>query len=532
MEKCSKEGILMIDQQLKQKIVNTITRYEAKFEVMNDEMSALRSVMTQMLALAGGIDIDVDKRLSILEIEIAKDKNATTIKEQVDSLVVDISRYKQKKANDRVIIDEFIHQNFDLLSQLFIELKDKASLTKIEQLLNKEADETQLIAEFTKLLGDCVSRLIAKIEYCERHHTQIPADKAHPKTEPLHLVVSQGVNQSLKQLLEHLSIPDELLEKLNTLKLLLQGQITGDSLPRIIDSLTELVVDAFSLEQNQFKVFLSDLTTQLHDFDSYLRFSNESNVQAQKSAFKLETGIQSNIQQIKEHVDTSTSIEDLSCKINQNLEMIGRRLKEFKDAERQRFDDYEEKIKSLQEKLMESEKNSEEIKNMLSFQQAKSNQDSLTGLPNRASYDEHILKAYQRWQRGFGALTLAVADIDYFKTINDNYGHLAGDKVLKKVAALFKGGIRKVDFIARYGGEEFIFIFERTTAESAKELLESLRLAVEACQFSYRENKVDVTVSFGLTAIKADDDIETFFMRADGAMYQAKRAGRNRVESL
>ena len=179
---------------------------------------------------------------------------------------------------------------------------------------------------------------------------------------------------------------------------------------------------------------------------------------------------------------------------------------------------------------MESERKAEAIQNMLYFEQEKTNQDSLTGLPNRGAYDERIIKAYNRYQKGYGDFSLAVADIDFFKKINDSYGHLAGDKVLTKVASIFKNAIRQADFISRYGGEEFVFIFERTSEDNAKKILESLRLAIERCQFSYHDNKVNVTVSLGLATVNPDDTPESVFVRADAAMYRAKCNGRNRVE--
>lgn len=221
-----------------------------------------------------------------------------------------------------------------------------------------------------------------------------------------------------------------------------------------------------------------------------------------------------------------------STAIQQYVESLVTLLSIKKLKEQERFDEYSNQIKVLQNKLMDSERSAEEIKTILYIEQEKNNKDSLTQLPNRASYDEHILNAYYRWERGFGDLTIAIADIDHFKAINDNYGHLTGDNVLKKLATLFKNLIRKVDFVARYGGEEFIFVFERTTEENAKKILESLRHSIENCQFCYHDNKVDVTVSFGLTTLKPKEDLEVFFMRADAALYQAKRAGRNRVEIL
>ncbi|KTD49541.1 GGDEF domain-containing protein [Legionella rubrilucens] len=434
----------MIDPQLKQKIINTISKYEQRCNTLQDEINNLRQIISLLLTLPLGMSGDL---VTTLKEDVAAHKDSETILTQVERLI--------------------------------------ATLT--------------------------------------------PAQSDHL---PSHQAISETVNQSLKQLLSHLAIPEELHDKVEHVKTLLRSEITRELLPSVIDNFTKLVIDAFSIEQSQLKNYLQDLTSQLHDFDSYLKFANENSQQAKHHTQQLESGIATNINQIQSHVDKAKTIEELSGKISKNLATIELRIKEFKESEQQRIKKYEVQVQNLQQKLSESEKAAEEIKHKLTSQQVIINQDSLTGLPNRASYDEHIQEAYNRWQRGYGELSLAIADIDHFKKINDNYGHLAGDKVLKKVATLFKTSIRSVDFIARYGGEEFIFIFERTSEKEAKRILESLRSAVESCQFCYRDTRVDVTVSFGLTTFKPDEDIETLFMRADAAMYQAKRAGRNRVEVL
>lgn len=158
--------------------------------------------------------------------------------------------------------------------------------------------------------------------------------------------------------------------------------------------------------------------------------------------------------------------------------------------------------------------------------------DNLTGLPNRVAYSERILDAYHRWQRGFGDLSLALADIDYLKNINETYGEAMGDQILKKLASIFMTSIRKADFVARYDGGEFVFIFERTHQQQAATILESLRCAIEQCGFHSRKTRIAVTVSFGLTTLLQEDELEGLFARADKAMYLAKHSGRNQITTL
>lgn len=504
------------------------------FDRLHGDVNTLKSAISQLLGLPAGINADVDKQLSNLKQALDTNQDSRIIQQRIELLVLvlvaAVSTLKHTRNGVRSNVGQFIQQGTDILNPLLIQLKNTSGKLNIEHSLSNHIDENQQMADFMQILRDCVSAVENKIGFGDYPRNAIAEKKESNDREPPYVVMSQDVNQSLKQLIEHLSIPEEYYQKLNQLKIILEEEITGEKLTRVIDQLTELIVDAFNLEQNHFKGFLQDLTSQLHNFDTFLRFTNDKSQESQNDSHQLESGIQSNILEIQQHIDSSTTIEELSSKIHQNLEAIGERMKTWKSNEQKRFDDNQDKVKILQDKLMESERNAEATQNMLFFQQEKINQDSLTCLPNRGAYDEYILKAYHRYKRGFGELSLAIADIDFFKTINDNYGHLAGDKVLQKVASIFKNAIRNVDFISRYGGEEFVFIFERTSEQSAKTILESLRLAIDECQFCYRDNKVKVTVSLGLATVKPEDTLESFFMRADAAMYRAKCAGRNRVE--
>ena len=119
---------------------------------------------------------------------------------------------------------------------------------------------------------------------------------------------------------------------------------------------------------------------------------------------------------------------------------------------------------------------------------------------------------------------------DHFKRINDNYGHLAGDKVLKIVADQLRKRLRGQDFIARFGGEEFVVLLPQTSPAVGLKLAETLRAAVEACPFHFKGERVVITTSIGLSAFRSGERGDQVLKRADDALYRAKDQGRNRVE--
>ena len=156
--------------------------------------------------------------------------------------------------------------------------------------------------------------------------------------------------------------------------------------------------------------------------------------------------------------------------------------------------------------------------------------DPLTGLPNRAAWSERLDHEISQWQQQGNTLLLAMLDLDHFKRINDNYGHLAGDKVLKIIAGVLRKRLRGTDFIARFGGEEFVLLMPATEAVAGAKLLEKLRGFIEACPFHFKGEPVTITLSIGLSTFKAGEHSDLVLKRADQALYRAKHAGRNQVQ--
>jgi diguanylate cyclase (GGDEF)-like protein/PAS domain S-box-containing protein len=162
--------------------------------------------------------------------------------------------------------------------------------------------------------------------------------------------------------------------------------------------------------------------------------------------------------------------------------------------------------------------------------------DPLTKIANRRHFDAFLEKEWQRAIRNAQPLSLVVLDVDHFKLYNDTLGHVAGDVCLQKVAqALEAHALRPTDLAARYGGEEFVLLFAETPHEAASRLAEAIRTTVEALQLPNPRSPTSpwITVSVGVATIVPTqlDQIEQLFVSADRAMYAAKGAGRNRVDT-
>ena len=164
---------------------------------------------------------------------------------------------------------------------------------------------------------------------------------------------------------------------------------------------------------------------------------------------------------------------------------------------------------------------------MTSSLEEKANKDNLTGVANRDGFEESFSLEIKRARENNLPLSLMLFDIDHFKSVNDTYGHQAGDNILIEIASIVSNNIKSNDIFARWGGEEFILLMPNTPIEGAFSLSEKLRAMVEAHHFSYTDS---ITASFGVAEFQADDNKTSLFQKADDALYLAKKNGRNRVE--
>ncbi|HUQ48027.1 MAG TPA: PleD family two-component system response regulator [Gemmatimonadaceae bacterium] len=186
------------------------------------------------------------------------------------------------------------------------------------------------------------------------------------------------------------------------------------------------------------------------------------------------------------------------------------------------------RIKKLQQELSEREKELSEANNKLTLI---SLTDGLTGVDNRRALEQRLHEMFEHSLRLHEPVSVVMCDIDHFKTVNDTYGHAAGDEVLKQFAGILKEEAREIDRVGRYGGEEFLLLLPGTVLDAAVTFAERLRQRVDTHTFSYEGGTLKRTVSFGVASwphpkIKGR---EGMLKAADDALYVAKESGRNRV---
>jgi diguanylate cyclase len=188
--------------------------------------------------------------------------------------------------------------------------------------------------------------------------------------------------------------------------------------------------------------------------------------------------------------------------------------------------------KDLRERLEQSQSQIESLCSNLAEAQETGLKDALTSLSNRRGFDASLAREIAEARRLGAALCLVMVDLDNFKKVNDDFGHLVGDEILKMFAAALRDNVGGRDSVARYGGEEFAIILPGTELEDAKGLTERVRSQLEAKELVVNDSGREIgriTASFGIAQLRDGDDAAALIERADVKLYEAKCAGRNRV---
>jgi diguanylate cyclase len=299
----------------------------------------------------------------------------------------------------------------------------------------------------------------------------------------------------------------------------------------VLDDLAVLMLAVADIGQREFEGYLKQLNERLATFQGGLQDAQDGYADSVSAARELDSELRQQVDGLHSSVQHATDLPSLKGLVENRLNGL---LGTMEQYQRQR-DDREQlvagRMQTLVERVANMEQEAKGFRQHMEEQRQKALLDPLTALPNRAAWNERLELEMARWQRYGGDLLLAVVDIDHFKRINDEYGHLAGDKVLKIIASELHKRLRKTDFIARFGGEEFAVLIPATPMAGGLQLLETLRNGIAECPFHFRGERVTITLSAGISAFADTERSEQVFERADQALYRAKRGGRNCVEA-
>ncbi|MDH5424196.1 MAG: GGDEF domain-containing protein [Gammaproteobacteria bacterium] len=408
----------------------------------------------------------------------------------------------------------------DTLSEFVADLKKNQpahkSLQSIELSLTDLDDEPALLAQAISQLINLSPSAVSDIEMISE--ANVTADSM-PKMREIFI-----------QLLERLVVPVALLNKVETLKTYLEAGEDKDwqsGMKKIVHFINEVRFYQYQ-EDGGYEDFLQEITRRLQEMVQFLVNENEEIDKTEKNGSEFNRAVSKEVDYMRQGIESATTLPALQSVVNSRLDAIGEFMKQHRQLEQGRFDSAKDNVAKMQDKIIQLENETNELKVRLEKKNKEAMYDALTEIPNRLFYEKRIKEDIARWKRFDTPLSIAVWDVDKFKSVNDTYGHKAGDKVLKAIAQILNKRIRETDFLARYGGEEFVMLLPGTIEEETLRLANELRKAVEDCAFHYKNEAVNITISCGISGFRTDDTLAKVFERADKALYQAKKSGRNR----
>ena len=246
-----------------------------------------------------------------------------------------------------------------------------------------------------------------------------------------------------------------------------------------------------------------------------------------KKIEQFETKVNTEVGSIADSFNIHTTIDEIKSAVVEKLKKIKHLMALRKKEDVEKAQKTQENINKLKQKIVKTEKDARAMAKKVDYFQTAATKDGLTGLYNRTAFDLRINEALKMFHEEGQTVSLILFDVDNFKWINDTLGHVAGDKILQKVAQCLGEAFRKGDFIARYGGDEFAVVIEGLEMDIAqKKILDFNDLFGKKRFFSHSVGDVNVTVSAGITMSKEGDNVEDLINRADKNMYESKKKKR------
>jgi diguanylate cyclase len=302
------------------------------------------------------------------------------------------------------------------------------------------------------------------------------------------------------------------------------------ALAAILDQTAELIRghgETLARERLQAATVLSDVTQRLEEMADYLTESGDATRSRFADSASVNDTVISQVRELSAEVQGATELRVLQTTVSARLETVAKQVLDFRSREETRLLEYTGRTDRMRARIEDLEREARELHSKLERERHGARIDPLTRLANRKSFDERFALEILRRSQSDLPVTMLLWDLDNFKVINDSYGHRAGDRVLQSVANCFMSTLREQDFAARIGGEEFVVLLSGLPFEQALRIADELRIAVEALRFHFRGTPIRVTVSCGLTELRAVDAAGAAFDRADAALYRAKHGGKN-----
>jgi diguanylate cyclase len=375
--------------------------------------------------------------------------------------------------------------------------------------------------------------------------SQLIAEKLYGKDSFKNLFNTSPVKESIDpERLQELSniildkftelLPSHMSGNLSSIRDSLHNNIHDGGAGDWLDSPIEIIkkyIDSLSIRNSELEGFIKQTMSYLSNTE--LNMTSEFSSQQKKfdDDRVIDNDISSNINSIGQNISSTEDLSHIKSVVMGKIENINQVIDTKRENEMIRLKETEKTLAEMSSRMSEIKQEADAIRKKSDAIEYDAIRDALTGLYNRKAYDQRMSETIADVNRYDVTISLMICDIDFFKKINDTHGHKVGDLALKKLASLLKERLRINDIITRYGGEEFAILLPHTNLDGAQKAGEGIRSYIDKASFSYKGQKIPLTISVGISQFRKGDDKNSVFERTDKALYLAKQSGRNVVKT-
>lgn len=533
------------------KYLDLLDEQEAEQTQFNDRLEVLEKALLRVSLAAEGYDDLLDKQLTSLRDEL-RSNGSTDLEILFKPLEAQLIVTDEQRALS-------IEKSQSALQTMLIALRaaasDKQQREDLKIKAHQVTDECKrmsgianVLEEVAKLQQQVLDSVTGEAAEFEEISEAQAADSSQDNVEKTTVKTIEGQLQTRSELgREHgfSNISDKLFPILNDLlnqveppaecvaqkavavRQRLEKGLDLDELIPTLEDIRDLIIQAYLAADDSHKEYLLQVDTTLKQILSSFGLALGDFQEQQTAEKNFAQSVSDNISSLSLAAKSAKDVSALKSHVDNHLQVLQSAVETRKQQTEKFETPLSEQLSQLSKQIQAIESEANKTKTELEQQRQKALTDSLTQLPNREAYVERAHHEFTRWQRYQHPLTLAVTDIDFFKKVNDNYGHQAGDKVLQVLGKAIAKRLRDVDFIARYGGEEFVMLLPETDEQAAFDVLDKIRKAVSEISFKFKADPLTITLSIGLSQFRENDSVESVFARADKQLYVAKEKGRN-----
>jgi len=516
------------DDTWRDKYLNALDAHDALERQADEQYQRLRRALVQLSIIADGQDRQLDELLDELRKTLRGDQALEHLPELTDRLDQSVRSFENRKESaDAEVLDALTA----LVKQLQSLGPPRELKRELNHYLNRLPMRSQKFSLFPALLQQLAELQQQALTLTrEAKPGLLGRLRGERAAEP---GSSESLCEEINQVLEGLmnAVNTEYMgpETLEGMMVRLKQGIPLDQLPGFLEEVRDLIMHSWLAANRVFAGYLNSVNRELAEIASLIDGAANHQASQRAAGQHFSEQMAERCDSLASSVESARNLSELKSQVASQLGQIRESLSQYQraDADAEPLND---QLAQLASRVQQMEHEAEENRESLRRHQHKALHDPLTQLPNREAYDERLAHEVKRWERYGHPLTLAVCDVDHFKRINDQFGHQAGDRVLKVISKAIRRRLREVDFFGRYGGEEFVILMPETRAQDALQVLDDVRGALADTAFNYRKEPLQITISMGISEFKEGDTADQVFGRADQALYAAKAAGRNQCQ--